>query len=110
MLKMINEDILLRNNTGNKSKQSLVEGFVIRIDEFVEIYHNLQQTSLLNHKQHYLIIGQRGTGKTSLMHRLNYAIEDDKKLNEYLIPIVFTEEQYYLSELVNIWGKHWDSS
>lgn len=100
---MINEDILLRNNTGNKSKQSLVEGFVIRIDEFGEIYNNLQQTSLLNHKQHYLIIGQRGTGKTSLMHRLNYAIEDDKKLNEYLIPIVFTEEQYYLSELVNIW-------
>ncbi|WP_183573719.1 tetratricopeptide repeat protein [Mucilaginibacter sp. X5P1] len=100
---MIHEDILLRNNTGNKTKQSLVEGFVIRINEFHEIYYNLQQTSLLNHKQHYLIIGQRGTGKTSLMHRLNYAIEDDKKLNEHLIPIVFTEEQYYLSELVNIW-------
>jgi tetratricopeptide (TPR) repeat protein len=100
---MIHEDILFRNNTGNKSKQSLVEGFVIRVNEFQEIYNNLQHTSLLNHKQHYLIIGQRGTGKTSLMHRLNYAIEDDVKLNNCLVPVVFTEEQYYLSELVNIW-------
>jgi len=100
---MIHEDILFRNNTGNKSKQSLVDGFVIRVDEFQEIYNNLQHTSSLNHKQHFLIIGQRGAGKTSLMHRLNYAIEDDAKLNDCLVPVVFTEEQYYLSELVNIW-------
>ncbi len=100
---LIKEDVLLRNNTGNKSKKSLVDGFVIRIKEFQEILSNLQHTSLQNHKQHYLIIGQRGAGKTSLMHRLNYGIEDDKVLHNHLIPIVFTEEQYYLSELTNLW-------
>lgn len=102
-MKTIQEDVLLRNNTGNKSKQSLVDGFVVRTNEFQEIFNNLRNTSLLNHKQHYLIIGQRGAGKTSLMHRINYAIEDDKKLSGCIIPILFSEEQYNLSELVNLW-------
>jgi len=100
---MNHEDILLRNNTGNKSKESLIDGFVIRNKEFEELFYNFQQTSDLNHKQHFLIIGQRGTGKTSLMYRLNYAIEDDSKLAETIIPIIFSEEQYFLSELTNVW-------
>jgi len=97
------EDIFFRNNTGNKSKQSLIGGYVIRINEFESIFKNLTETSSNNHKQNYLIIGQRGAGKTSLMHRINYAIEDHKKLSKSIIPIMFTEEQYYLSELVNLW-------
>lgn len=97
------EDILLRNNTGNKSKESLIDGFVVRINEFESIYKNLQETSLNNHKQSFLIIGQRGAGKTSLMHRLKYAVDDDAELNKTVLPIIFSEEQYFLSELVNLW-------
>jgi len=100
---MVKEDILFRNNTGNKSKRSLIEGFVVRTAEFEMIYENLRATAAANHKQSFLIIGQRGAGKTSLMHRLKYAIEDDPKLNHTTLPVIFSEEQYFLSELVNLW-------
>jgi len=99
----MDQDVLLRNNTGSKSKKAIVDGFVVRLKEFNEIFENVKKTSSYAHKQHYLIVGQRGAGKTSLMHRLNYAIEDDKSLLETIYPIIFTEEQYFLSELVNLW-------
>lgn len=103
------EEVLLRNNTGSKSKKAIVDGFVVRLKEFNEIFENLKRTSSFSNKQHYLIIGQRGAGKTSLMHRLNYAVEDEDSLSEKVYPIIFTEEQYFLSELVNLWeniGNH----
>lgn len=37
------------------------------------------------------------------MHRIKYAIEDSKKLKNWLIPVVFSEEQYNISELANLW-------
>lgn len=46
---------------------------------------------------------QRGTGKTTLLNRIKYAVEDTDSLKEWLIPIVFSEEQYNISELANLW-------
>ncbi len=54
-------------------------------------------------EQHYLLLGQRGSGKTTLLTRLRYAVEDSAELNNWLIPIAFSEEQYNISELANIW-------
>lgn len=101
-MKFKDTDVLLRNNTGNKSKDSLIEGFVIRTKEFENLFSNIRK-SKKQHNQHFLIIGQRGAGKTTLLHRLNYAIEDDSELSAVTIPIIFSEEQYHLSELTNLW-------
>lgn len=54
-------------------------------------------------EQHYLIVGQRGMGKTTFLLRLKYGIEDSLLLNNWLIPVSFTEEQYQVSELANLW-------
>lgn len=99
---MINSElnILLRNNTGNKSKQDLIDSFVVRIKSFEQIVTDLKSNKKT---KNHLIIGQRGAGKTTLLYRIKYAIEDDPELKRNIIPIMFTEEQYNLMDVVNLW-------
>lgn len=98
----MNQDILLRNNTGIKSKESLINGFVVRNKQY-----NILRDNLLiqppNSIKNILIIGQRGAGKTTLIHRFNYEMLDNPALIKNFIPILFSEEQYNLSDLTNLW-------
>lgn len=96
-------NILLRNNTGNKDKDSLIESFVIRTKIFNNIFSEIKLSRTDKPEQNYLVIGQRGAGKTTLLYRLKYAIEDDQDLSMKLIPIMFSEEQYNLLDLINLW-------
>jgi tetratricopeptide (TPR) repeat protein len=96
-----NSNIILRNNTGNKPKASLINGFVVRTNTFRTIFSEIK--SAKSKHDNYVIIGQRGAGKTTLLYRLKYAIEDDEKLNKVIIPIMFSEEQYNLIDLYSLW-------
>ena len=98
-----NINILLRNNTGNKEKSSLIDGFVVRNKQFNTIFKEIHHSETDKPEQSYIIIGQRGSGKTTLLYRLKYAIEDDAELQNRLLPIMFSEEQYNLTELENLW-------
>ena len=49
-------------------------------------------------EQHFLIEGKRGMGKTTLLLRLSYEIENDAKLSEWLIPLVFNEEDLFQTD------------
>ena len=90
-------------NPDKKNKQQFIEEFVVRTSVFEDIFQDIQTGKMKTPEQHYLLVGQRGSGKTTLLNRLKYAIEDDSKLNKWLIPIIFNEEQYHIIELVNIW-------
>src|SRR5579862_2497570 len=48
---------------------------------------------------HYLIVGPRGMGKTTLLRRVGIAIEEDAKLAKRLLPLTFPEEQYNVGSL-----------
>lgn len=100
---MTSQDIFLRNNTGSKSKPSIVDGFVVRTSEFNKIKTMLKDSNAISDVKNTIIVGQRGAGKTTLMHRLNYAILDEKELSTRYLPILFSEEQYNLSDLTNLW-------
>src|ERR1700741_4408308 len=93
---------LLYNPQG-KDKQELINEFVIRNTIFNQIFGDIKSAKMLYPEQHYLLLGQRGSGKTTLITRLKYAIEDDKQLAKKLIPVVFSEEQYNITELANLW-------
>ena len=99
---MSEQDIFLRNNTGSKSKSAIVDGFVVRTNEFDYIKDILVNGDIKSKSLNTIIIGQRGAGKTTLMHRLNYAILDEKLLSDIYLPIMFSEEQYNLSDLTNL--------
>lgn len=91
-------------NPANKRKDQLIEEFVVRTKLFDSIMSDVKTTDIKYPGQHYLLIGQRGSGKTTLIHRIKYAIEDDKELSN-LIPMTLGEEQYGISELINLWEK-----
>jgi tetratricopeptide (TPR) repeat protein len=94
---------IIRNNTGNKTKQDLIEGFVVRTKPFKLIEQEIAASESNKPEQNYLIIGQRGAGKTTLLYRLKYAIEDTLTASKGVVPIMFTEEQYNLSDLIDLW-------
>ncbi len=89
-------------NPANQNYEELIEGFVIRKKEFKKISNELKCDDLKNSPQHFLIEGQRGTGKTSLLLRIRYEIENNNNLDN-LIAVQFSEEQYNIFDLCRIW-------
>ena len=90
-------------NPAQKEKETLIDEFVIRTKEFKTIFEDIKNSKMDVPEQHYLIVGQRGMGKTTLLWRILYAIEDDPKLNKKLIPVIFSEEQYNIFSLSQFW-------
>ena len=90
-------------NPDRKSKGNLIAEFVVRTKLLADIMQDIESSEMVTPEQHYLLVGQRGTGKTTLLHRIKYAIEDNEQLNKWLIPVIFSEEQYNISELANLW-------
>jgi len=90
-------------NPAQKEKETLINEFVIRTKEFKTIFEDIQNSKMDIPEQHYLIVGQRGMGKTTLLWRILYAIEDESKLNKKLIPVIFSEEQYNIFSLSQFW-------
>lgn len=98
-------NILIRNNTGNIAKSDLINGFVIRNQEFHSILNELSSLNSKKRNASCLVLGQRGAGKTTLLHRLKYAIEDDVSVLKTKIPVMLSEEQYDIIELVDLFEK-----
>ncbi|GAK54770.1 ATPase [Candidatus Vecturithrix granuli] len=91
-------------NPHEQSQQQLIESFVARQDLFQNLYQAIKAFDPDQPGQHFLIEGQRGTGKTTLLLRLSYAIEQDAELRRWLIPLVFKEEAYYgIRRLFHLW-------
>jgi TPR repeat protein len=89
-------------NPLNQSYEELLENFVIRKKEFGKIIRELKSSNINFAAQHFLIEGQRGTGKTSLLLRLKYEISHDDSLSN-LVAVQFSEEQYSIFDLCRLW-------
>lgn len=50
-----------------------------------------------------MIVGTRGIGKTSLLHRLALSIKEDDELACNWLPLNFPEEQYNVARLSDLW-------
>src|SRR5262245_21604853 len=79
-------------------KADLIAQFVARRPLLDLLVGELRRSGKTGY-QHHLIIGSRGSGKTMLLRRLRYAIEDDAELYSRWLPLVFPEEQYNVSRL-----------
>ena len=56
-----------------------------------------------NANQHILVIGPRGSGKTTLVLRAAAEIRRDKALNDYWYPLIFSEESYEVVSAGEFW-------
>jgi len=96
-------DLIKIYNPANQTKQQLINNFVVRLELFQEIFKDIKTSKMESPEQHYIIQGIRGQGKTTLLLRLAYEIQKDPKLNKWLIPVIFSEEQYSLRKLYKLW-------
>ncbi len=84
-------------------KEDLIRGFVARQPMLDRLLDDLRREAPGSTPQHQLIIGQRGLGKTTLLRRVAFAVEDDSVLAETWMPLVFPEEQYNVASLADFW-------
>ena len=89
-------------NPASQTEQALIDGFVARQKEFKRIMRSIKQSRLDEVSQNFLITAQRGMGKTTLLLRLEYEINNTPELS-HLLPIRFTEEQYNIVSFCNLW-------
>jgi len=85
-------------------KELLIKSFVIRTKEFDKIFKDISNYNIKKSNQHFIIQGQRGVGKSTMLLRLNYEME---KLEDKL-PILFDEEEYGITSLEEVWERVWE--
>ena len=84
-------------------QEEFLERFVVRNEIFEEIFDDIKTSDYKVANQHYIIIGQRGQGKTTLLRKLQIEVENDKRLSKFLLPVKFAEEQYQIRSLSRLW-------
>ena len=89
-------------NPGFLSDDELVAGYCVRIGEFESLIEVLRECRG-NANAHQIVIGPRGSGKTSLLLRAAVEMRRDADLSSRFFPIVFAEESYEVSTAGEIW-------
>lgn len=92
-------------NPQNASNATIKATFVIRLKEFDKIWKDIKNSKMSHPEQHYIVQGIRGSGKSTLLTRLSIEIEEDPELKEWLIPILFREEEYGITSLFTFWER-----
>jgi len=84
------------------AKHELVRLFVARRPLLERLIRDLHDETV-GLPQHHVVIGRPGMGKTTLLQRLRYAIEDDPTLDARWLPLSFPEEQHNVASLSDFW-------
>ena len=89
-------------NPGFLTDDELVASFCVRTDEFASMIEALRE-STGSANTHQIVIGPRGSGKTSLLLRIAAEIRRDAELSARFFPVVFAEESYEVSTAGEFW-------
>ncbi len=76
--------------------------FVIRKKFFDYLFEKIVSEEKNSIPQHYLIIAQRGMGKTTLLKRIEVELRKEVYFKNF-IPLLFPEEQYNVNSLAKFW-------
>ena len=80
----------------------LVASFCVRTGEFASIVEALRESTGASNV-HRIVIGPRGSGKTSLLLRVAAEIRGEESLSHRLLPVVFAEESYGVATVGEFW-------
>ncbi|MFT4665245.1 MAG: tetratricopeptide (TPR) repeat protein/nucleoside-triphosphatase THEP1 [Polaribacter sp.] len=92
-------------NPKNQSPEELAKHFIVRKRIFEKLFAEIKTSSMEYPEQHFMIEGKRGMGKTTLLLKLAYEVEQDEKLSKWLIPLNFNEEEYSVRKLYKFWER-----
>ena len=93
---------LMKYNPAFLSSEELVKSFVVRLTDLELILETIRHNTG-GSNQHILIIGPRGSGKTSLVLRTVAAVKQDEDLASKWHPIVFGEDSYEVCSPGEFW-------
>lgn len=82
---------------GIYNPQAMPEGeflarYSVRIALTQKLLEAILATGPEDDPQHFVIQGQRGQGKASLLRRLYLALRDNAETRDWLLPVLFQEE------------------
>jgi len=89
-------------NPGRLSDEEIEQSFIARTAFFEYLFKKIVSESPNSIPQHYLVIGQRGMGKTSLLVRIAAELRKPPCKDSF-IPLSFPEEQYNVDRLSKFW-------
>ena len=89
-------------NPGFLTDDELVASFCVRTSELESIIEMLRECTGSSNPQQ-IVIGPRGSGKTSLLLRVAAEVRRDAALSSAFFPIVFAEESYGVDTAGEFW-------
>ena len=89
-------------NPGFLSDDELVGSFCVRTAEFESVMEMLRECTGRSNP-HQIVIGPRGSGKTSLLLRVAAELRRDAALSSAFFPVVFAEESYEIATAGEFW-------
>jgi len=89
-------------NPQRQSAEVTEKLFVARLKQFELLLNKILQEKENSIPQHYLIIGQRGMGKTTMLKRMEVELHKPEYRRRF-IPLLFPEEQYNVKDLTVFW-------
>ena len=92
----------VKYNPAFLDSSQLVENFVVRQNDLRMIMRIIHENSAESN-QHVLVIGPRGSGKTTLVRRVAVEVGRDESLDKVWYPLVFAEESYNAISAADFW-------
>ena len=89
-------------NPGFLTDHELVASYCVRTKEFELLVEVLRECTGRSNP-HQIVIGPRGSGKTSLLLRVAAEVGRDKVLESRFLPVVFAEESYEVGTAGEFW-------
>ncbi len=89
-------------NPGFLTDEELTTSFCVRTAEFDSMVELLRECTGPSNP-HQIVIGPRGSGKTSLLLRVAAEVRRDPELSHGFFPVVFAEESYEVSSAGEFW-------
>ena len=89
-------------NPGFLSDEELIRTYCVRLDSFESMMESLRECTG-NSNTHQIVIGPRGSGKTSLLLRVAAEIRRNEDFSSRFLPIALAEESYEVSTAGEFW-------
>lgn len=89
-------------NPSRTPEDELTRTFVVRRHDLAAILETVRDNTGASN-QHLLVLGPRGAGKTTLVHRAVAEIRRTPTLNALWYPILFDEESYTVTSAGELW-------